>query len=123
VQFLCQKSQEDDRQQTSAVAHVTQVADADSPAQSARRWPQRIPAIPLALGSMTISTESRAVQDHLFHFSLRSRCTAMLAGRARGYTAQRPVCCGASGPYNRAAMPSSNIPKVIVYDTWGKPRR
>jgi hypothetical protein len=31
---------------------VTQVADADSPVRSARHWPQRIPAIPLALGLM-----------------------------------------------------------------------
>ena len=50
MQFLCQTSREDDRQQTQCRRLVTQVADADSPAQSARRWPQRIPAIPLALG-------------------------------------------------------------------------
>jgi hypothetical protein len=42
-------------------------------------------------GSMTISTEPRAGPDHLFQFSLRSRCTAMLAGlRTLIQNAHRP---------------------------------
>jgi hypothetical protein len=57
VQFFCQTCRGDDRRQISAVALLAQVADADSPVRSARRWPQRIaPHPPPALGSMTIST-------------------------------------------------------------------
>jgi hypothetical protein len=47
VQFLCLTCREVDRRQISAVALLAQVADADSPVRSARRWPRRISPRPL----------------------------------------------------------------------------
>jgi hypothetical protein len=38
------------------IALFPQVADADSPVRSTRRWPWRIPHTPSALGPMAIST-------------------------------------------------------------------
>ncbi len=58
----CRTCREGDRQQTSAVALLPQVADADSQELSARRWPRRItPHPPPALGPTTI-TRPRSLQ-------------------------------------------------------------